>query len=153
MSIILFTKTLVSFFLPLVIVREKVCCIWILVVVRWNNLLTEWQDELASSNSSVGDISSTAVCDYILTHGRAWAISITQRSAVNEEISRAFMSSGGGMDESLLYRFASLMLSHSFIMLFCFNNFGHFLILFFVFNKWGKKYRGHSLWCFSDFQS
>ncbi|KAJ1378262.1 TLDc domain [Sesbania bispinosa] len=62
-------------------------------------------DELASSDSSsVGDTSSTAACDYILSQGRAWAISITQRSAVNEEISRAFISSGAGMDDSLLYR-------------------------------------------------
>ncbi|KAL2347271.1 hypothetical protein Fmac_001271 [Flemingia macrophylla] len=61
--------------------------------------------ELASlSSSSVEDISSTAVRDYILTQGRAWAISITQRSAVNEEISRAFISNGGGMDDNLVYR-------------------------------------------------
>ncbi|KAG5035925.1 hypothetical protein JHK87_010835 [Glycine soja] len=61
--------------------------------------------ELASSNSSsVGDISSPAAYDYILTQGRAWAISITQKSTINEEISRAFISNGGGMDNNLLYR-------------------------------------------------
>ena len=102
-----------SLFLPLVLLREKICCIWFLGVVRWTNFYTEWQDELASSNSSVGDISSTAACDYILTQGRAWAISITQRSTVNEEISRAFLSSGGGIDENLLYRFAPLTLNKS----------------------------------------
>lgn len=64
--------------------------------------------ELASSSSSsVGNISSTAAYNYILTQGRAWAISITQRSAVNEEISRAFISSGGGMDDILVYRSSS----------------------------------------------
>ncbi|KAG5031742.1 hypothetical protein JHK82_015339 [Glycine max] len=61
--------------------------------------------ELPSSNSSSGgDISSTAAYDYILTQGRAWAISITQKSTVKEEISRAFISNGGGMDDNLLYR-------------------------------------------------
>ncbi|TKY73861.1 TLD domain-containing protein 1 [Spatholobus suberectus] len=61
--------------------------------------------ELASSNSSsIGDISSIAAYDYILTQGRAWAISITQKSTVNEEISRAFISNGGGMDDKLVYR-------------------------------------------------
>ncbi|KAE9608709.1 hypothetical protein Lal_00020738 [Lupinus albus] len=61
-------------------------------------------DELTSSTSSVGDISSKAACDYILNHGRAWSISITQRSTVNEEIYRAFISSEGGMAENPLYR-------------------------------------------------
>ncbi|KAK7350865.1 hypothetical protein VNO77_09885 [Canavalia gladiata] len=63
------------------------------------------RDELASSNSSsAGDILATAACDYLLTQGRAWAISITQKSSVNEEISRAFISNGGGMDDNLIYR-------------------------------------------------
>ncbi|WJX34624.1 hypothetical protein P8452_22723 [Trifolium repens] len=62
-------------------------------------------EELASSDaSSVGEISSTTTCDSILTQGRAWAISITQRSTINEEISRAFISSGAGIDENLIYR-------------------------------------------------
>ncbi|MCH98989.1 TLD domain-containing protein KIAA1609-like protein, partial [Trifolium medium] len=70
-------------------------------------------DESASSDSpSVEEISSTTACDYILTQGRAWAISITQRSTINEEISRAFISSGAGIDENLIYRFVSLILSH-----------------------------------------
>ncbi|KAK7316975.1 hypothetical protein RJT34_00827 [Clitoria ternatea] len=62
-------------------------------------------DELTSSNSSsVGDISLTAACDYIFTQGRAWAISITQKSTVNEEISRVFIRNGDGMDDNLIYR-------------------------------------------------
>ncbi|RDX57874.1 hypothetical protein CR513_62850 [Mucuna pruriens] len=61
--------------------------------------------ELASSNSSsVGDSSSVAAYDYILTQGSAWAISITQKSTVNEEISKVFISNGGGMDDNLVYR-------------------------------------------------
>ncbi|CAJ1974679.1 unnamed protein product [Sphenostylis stenocarpa] len=64
--------------------------------------------ELASSNSSrAGDISSIAAHDYLLTQGRAWAISITQRSTVSEEISRAFISNEGGMDDNLVYRSAT----------------------------------------------
>jgi hypothetical protein len=77
--------------------------------------LIGWQEELASSDaSSVGEISSTTTttCDSILTQGRAWAISITQRSTINEEISRAFISSGAGIDENLIYRFVSLILNH-----------------------------------------
>ncbi|MED6139056.1 hypothetical protein PIB30_080289 [Stylosanthes scabra] len=61
-------------------------------------------DQLEYSNSSTGDISSAAECDYILTQGRAWAISITQKSTVNDEISRVFLSSRNGIDENLLYR-------------------------------------------------
>lgn len=78
-----------------------------------------------SSSSAVGDISSTATHDYILTRGRAWAISITQRTTVNEEISRAFISGGDGIDDNLLYRCASLTLSHRFIMLILFKYLGH----------------------------
>lgn len=64
--------------------------------------------ELASSNSSsVGDIPSITVHDYILNQGRAWAISMTQKSTVNEEISRAFISNGGGIDDNLVYRSSS----------------------------------------------
>ncbi|XP_058786553.1 uncharacterized protein LOC131661140 [Vicia villosa] len=71
---------------------------------RLQVLVTEG-DELASSDSSpVEEISSTTACDYILTQGRVWAISITQRSTVNEEISRAFISSGAGMNDNLIYR-------------------------------------------------
>lgn len=61
-------------------------------------------DQLEYLNSSTGDISSAGACDYILTQGRAWAISITQKSTVNDEISRVFLCSGSGMDKNLLYR-------------------------------------------------
>ncbi|XP_028797840.1 uncharacterized protein LOC114753327 [Neltuma alba] len=63
-------------------------------------------DELAPSNSSVEDVSLTTECDNdILTHGRAWAIGLTQRSTINEEISEVCFPRGKeGMDERLLYR-------------------------------------------------
>ncbi|KAI4345120.1 hypothetical protein L6164_012277 [Bauhinia variegata] len=63
-------------------------------------------DALVSPDSFTGDIPSITVCDHnILTHGRAWAISLTQKSAVNEEISRVcFPSSGDDMDDNLVYR-------------------------------------------------
>jgi len=74
--------------------------------------LTEWQVELASPNSSsAGDISSIAAHHYLLTQGRAWAISITNKSRVSEEISGAFISNGSGIDDNLIYRFASLTLN------------------------------------------
>lgn len=78
----------------------------------------------SSDSSSVGEISSTTVCD-ILTPGRAWAISITQRNTVNEEISRAFIGSGAGLNDNLIYRFVSLILNHSFVLLFWFTSLGH----------------------------
>lgn len=77
----------------------------------------------SSDSSSVVEISSTTVCD-ILTPGRAWAISITQRNTVNEEISRAFISSGAGLNDNLIYRFVSLIFNHSF-MLFLFSSLGY----------------------------
>ncbi|KAI9108725.1 hypothetical protein K1719_020372 [Acacia pycnantha] len=63
-------------------------------------------DELVPSNSSVGDVSLTTECDNnILIPGRAWAIGLTQRSTINEEISElCFPISKDGMDEILLYR-------------------------------------------------
>ncbi|XP_054794836.1 uncharacterized protein LOC129300296 isoform X2 [Prosopis cineraria] len=63
-------------------------------------------DESVPSNSSVGDVSLTTECDNnILTRGRAWAIGLTQRSTINEEISGVcFSRSEDGMDERLLYR-------------------------------------------------
>ncbi|XP_027903058.1 uncharacterized protein LOC114163139 [Vigna unguiculata] len=61
--------------------------------------------ELASPNSSsAGDISSIAAHHYLLTQGRAWAISITNKSRVSEEISGAFISNGSGIDDNLIYR-------------------------------------------------
>lgn len=77
-------------------------------------------------NSSVGDVSLTACNNNILTRGRAWAIALSQRSTVNEEISEVcFLSSKDGMDERLLYRFASLTLNLGLITLCCFNSIGH----------------------------
>ena len=77
----------IFYLILLLLLRESMFDVFLL---RENNFLTGWQDESGSSNSSaVGDI-STVACDYIFTQGRAWAISITQRTIVNEEISRAF---------------------------------------------------------------
>lgn len=117
-----------SLYIPLVVcMRESKFHVVFRFCKFWsNNFLIEWQDELASSDSSsVEEISSTAACDYILTQGRAWTISITQRSVVNEEISRAFMSSGAGMNDNLIYRFLSLILNCSFIILFWFTSLRH----------------------------
>ncbi|KAJ7966843.1 TLD domain-containing protein [Quillaja saponaria] len=63
-------------------------------------------DELTSPNSSAGHVSSTTTCDSnLLTRGRAWAISLTLRSTMSEEILRAcFLINGDGMHENLLYR-------------------------------------------------
>lgn len=81
------------------------------------------------SNSSVGDVSLTTECDNkILTHGRAWAIGLTQRSTINEEISEVcFPRSEDGTDERLLYRFVSLNLISGLIPHLCFNSVEHLL--------------------------
>ncbi|XP_057974563.1 uncharacterized protein LOC131162273 [Malania oleifera] len=64
------------------------------------------EDGLDSSSISLGDISSTKMCQtHLLTPGRAWAVFLTQRSTISEEILRAcFHSDGDGTDENLLYR-------------------------------------------------
>uniref|UniRef100_A0A2N9EE08 TLDc domain-containing protein n=1 Tax=Fagus sylvatica TaxID=28930 RepID=A0A2N9EE08_FAGSY len=64
------------------------------------------KDELASSSSSVRNMPSTKLCNSkLLTCGRAWAISLTLRSTMNEEILRlCFPSDGDGTDENLLYQ-------------------------------------------------
>ncbi|KAI3432024.1 TLDc domain-containing protein [Psidium guajava] len=64
------------------------------------------QDELEPSNSSSGDITSVeASCAHLLTPGRAWAISLTVRNALREEILRhCFFSNRDEIEESLLYR-------------------------------------------------
>jgi hypothetical protein len=69
-----------------------------------------FQDELASSSSSVRNMPSTKLCNSkLLTCGRAWAISLTLRSTMNEEILRlCFPSDGDGTDENLLYQFVIL---------------------------------------------
>ncbi|KOM41154.1 hypothetical protein LR48_Vigan04g135200 [Vigna angularis] len=61
--------------------------------------------ELAPSNSSSpGDISSISAHHHLLTQGRAWAVSITNKSRVSEEISGAFISNGSGIGDNLVYR-------------------------------------------------
>ncbi|XP_048130802.1 uncharacterized protein LOC115738609 isoform X2 [Rhodamnia argentea] len=64
------------------------------------------QDELEPSNSSSGDITSVEASGaYLLTPGRAWAISLTVRNALREEILRhCFFSNCDEIEESLLYR-------------------------------------------------
>ncbi|XP_043714996.1 uncharacterized protein LOC122663386 [Telopea speciosissima] len=66
------------------------------------------EDELGSSNLSIGEISLTEANDtYLLTCGRAWAISLTQKSKLSEEILKApFHRDGNGVFENLLYRSA-----------------------------------------------
>ncbi|XP_030446180.2 uncharacterized protein LOC115668977 isoform X2 [Syzygium oleosum] len=64
------------------------------------------QDELEPSNSSSGDITSVEACGaHLLTPGRAWAISLTVRNALREEIlTHCFCSNRDKIEESLLYR-------------------------------------------------
>ncbi|PON70764.1 TLDc domain containing protein [Parasponia andersonii] len=66
----------------------------------------EQQEDSESSNSSAGDISSTNVYgSYLLSCGIAWAISLTMRSTISQELSRAcFFSNTDRTDENLLYR-------------------------------------------------
>lgn len=81
------------------------------------------------SNSSVADVSLTTECDHcILTHGRAWAISLTQKTTINEEISDlCFPRSKDEMDERLLYRFVFFNLVSGLIPHSCFDSVGHLL--------------------------
>ncbi|KAB1203686.1 hypothetical protein CJ030_MR8G025495 [Morella rubra] len=64
------------------------------------------EDQCASSSSSVGDSSSTKTCkSTLLTCGRAWAISLTLRGAISEEISQVcFPRNGDGTEGNLLYQ-------------------------------------------------
>ncbi|OMO87458.1 TLDc [Corchorus capsularis] len=58
-----------------------------------------------SSQSISGDISSKASQTLLLTHGRAWAISLVSRNAVNDEIlSACFAGDIDGTNGNLLYR-------------------------------------------------
>lgn len=72
-----------------------------------NFFLCQWQDKLESTSSSSEEISLRNVCNtYILTRGRAWAISLIFRSTIREEILKlCFPSDGDATDENLLYRF------------------------------------------------
>lgn len=69
--------------------------------------LIKWQSEMEASSSSVSDVSSAKSCDaHLLTCGRAWAISLSPRSTIGQEILRVcFPRDGEGSEESLLYRF------------------------------------------------
>ncbi|KAK9270994.1 hypothetical protein L1049_026582 [Liquidambar formosana] len=80
-------------------------CFTQFVHARLQNSATS-EDKLEPSSSSVDDIPSTERCDtYLLTRGRAWAISLTMRSKISEEILRVcFPSNGDGVDDALLYR-------------------------------------------------
>lgn len=63
------------------------------------------EDESGSSQSISGDISSKASPTLLLTHGRAWAISLGFRNSISEEILKAcFAGYIIGTDENLLYR-------------------------------------------------
>ncbi|XVE94593.1 hypothetical protein REPUB_Repub02eG0021900 [Reevesia pubescens] len=63
------------------------------------------EDESGSSQSTSGDISSKASQALLLTHGRAWAISLGSRSNINEEILKTCFSGDiVGTNENLLYR-------------------------------------------------
>lgn len=62
---------------------------------------------MESSSSSVGEISTArADSSNLLTCGIAWAVSLTLRSILSEEmLKRCFPSKAGETDENLLYRF------------------------------------------------
>lgn len=62
----------------------------------------------SSSSSVVDSASSETSSSSVLTRGSAWAVSLTQRGGVREELSKiCFLSSGGENCEQLLYRLAS----------------------------------------------
>lgn len=70
------------------------------------------QDDSDASSLLVGESSSVNVYENcLLTCGRAWAISLTFRDTVNEELSRAcFPRKSTGIFDDLLYRFVSIIL-------------------------------------------
>lgn len=62
----------------------------------------------SSSSSVVDNASPETSSSYVLTPGTAWAVSLTQRGAIREEISKiCFFSNGDERYEHLLYRFES----------------------------------------------
>jgi hypothetical protein len=69
-------------------------------------LLNQQQDTLESSSSSLREISSEKACNScLLTCGKAWAISLTIRSAISQEILNPyFPSNSDATDENLIYR-------------------------------------------------
>ncbi|KAM6550657.1 hypothetical protein CsatB_000465 [Cannabis sativa] len=71
--------------------------------------VTQEQDNSESSQSSeLGETSTSNVCvSHLLARGIAWAISLTMRNTISEELSRiCFLSNmeAEGADENLLYR-------------------------------------------------
>lgn len=62
---------------------------------------------MESSSSLAADIASPETSSsYVLTRGTAWAVSLSQRGCIREEISKiCFVTSGDGNYEHLLYRY------------------------------------------------
>ncbi|KAF2324666.1 hypothetical protein GH714_016189 [Hevea brasiliensis] len=81
-------------------------CFTQFVNTRLKNSVSSEQDKLERSTSSLGEIPPREACDiHLLTRGRAWAISLTLRSTISEEILKPCLPSGSdGTFENLLYR-------------------------------------------------
>ncbi|XP_038898639.1 uncharacterized protein LOC120086186 [Benincasa hispida] len=64
------------------------------------------EDGVKSSSSSAVDIDSPETSNsFVLSRGTAWAVSLTQRGGIREEITKiCFLISGDGNYENLLYR-------------------------------------------------
>lgn len=109
--------------------KKKIHFIWLEGVLGPMVFLNLFQDECASSSTSVGEISSTKAChSNLLTRGRAWTISLTLRSTISEEISRVcFASDDDATDDNLLYQFVilpdNLVLPEMLLILSCLSRF------------------------------
>ncbi|KAH8509559.1 hypothetical protein H0E87_011351 [Populus deltoides] len=81
-------------------------CFTQFVNARLQNCTSSEQDALESSSSSLREISSEKACNScLLTCGKAWAISLTIRSAISQEILNPyFPSNSDATDENLIYR-------------------------------------------------
>lgn len=81
-------------------------CFTQFVNARLQNCTSSEQDTLESSSSSLRQISSEKACNScLLTCGKAWAISLTIRSAISQEILNPyFPSNSDATDENLIYR-------------------------------------------------
>ncbi|GKV17877.1 hypothetical protein SLEP1_g28332 [Rubroshorea leprosula] len=79
-------------------------CLTQFVNTRLQNLVT-MEDESGPSVSHSEDISSKASDALLLTHGRAWAISLAAKSTIREEVLKTCLAvEGVVMDGNLLYR-------------------------------------------------
>ncbi|KAM6574261.1 hypothetical protein CsatA_022588 [Cannabis sativa] len=71
--------------------------------------VTQEDNSESSQSSELGETSTSNVCvSHLLARGIAWAISLTMRNTISEELSRiCFLSNmeAEGADENLLYRF------------------------------------------------